>query len=934
MNRSSIALMFVLGIPALGITSTANYRLPGDDTAAQLAASSADERNKAFNWFETLGFPDVKGRKFVRTATGRWYSSGGDPPRNTFIRGFLLKEEGDEFTLVTLSLATETYRKTPAKTPAHKQVGYEAVDLATGATAILKKLRAPKRSEDGDAKPLWGTDLHDRTETFVLAWACRRNGLDKLAAELYDHASKMPQGYGYNPDKPPTQPLKQLVADDLAHTEMWRGILAFEDPAIPRTELLKRFERIVKNYPESEHQERAKDTVALLQKMVKEDAEHAKEDRKPFEQLGKKEQIAELIFQLRDQNGRQYMQPGACDIFDRLGGKEDTPAHRLVKMGYDAVPQLIEAIEDQRFTRSVGYHRNFYFSHYVLRVGDCALAVLERITARSFWQASSTFSYLTKDNKAAEAKKKVQAWYDEFQKKGEKRMLIEAVERGDRDSHHQATLLLERYPDEALPALKAGIKAAKDSWSRDLLVASVAGIKGDSPLPLLLAEVKEGPYSYGRVVAAKSLHQRGRPEGVAAMIAEWQGERPEPKPEPGVKRDEVEEPGAGLSSIAEFLATCGKVEAIAALEKDLRKRPVGLRLAVVSAFGESGNRYNISKTSGGSIQPGEKPARENTKEGVAAIEHLLFGALDDTEERTGMSGSWNGKNYTDPRICDVAGHVLNQLAPDKYAFDLGAPLARRDRAIVELKNVRRKAHGLALLPVPVLKVIAPIPDEKLQPLIEKLLQTPEAERPKASAKIEELGLGALPGIQKRLAGITKKDDPERAVLEKLAQRIACIIDEATLTENSVKPDVVVGKLRNMKGRPFESGSFMELIRSLVKDLPEGVHALRFTVDRTGDGTGVALKVTLLDETRAKQLGRGGSSSRDPKTPKGVPSSWDHYEDVDAGGKGLYGVIGICDHDHWLKDKHTELADAITAACSVSPDKPFTIRIQMIPDLGK
>src|SRR4029077_20857770 len=107
-------------------------------------------------------------------------------------------------------------------------------------------------------------------------------------------------------------------------------------------------------------------------------------------QLGKEEQVAELIFQLRDQNGHPFMQPGSCDIFDRFGGsKKDTAAHKLVKIGYDAVPQLIEHLDDQRFTRSVGFHRNFYFSHHVLRVSDCALEILEEIAAQHFWTASS-----------------------------------------------------------------------------------------------------------------------------------------------------------------------------------------------------------------------------------------------------------------------------------------------------------------------------------------------------------------------------------------------------------------------------------------------------------------------------------------------------------------------------------------------------------------
>src|SRR5438477_383858 len=73
------------------------------------AAPSPEERMEAFKWFGALGFPDVKGRKFIRVATGRWFQAGGNPPRNTYAHGFLLEEAGDTFKVVTLSLATETF---------------------------------------------------------------------------------------------------------------------------------------------------------------------------------------------------------------------------------------------------------------------------------------------------------------------------------------------------------------------------------------------------------------------------------------------------------------------------------------------------------------------------------------------------------------------------------------------------------------------------------------------------------------------------------------------------------------------------------------------------------------------------------------------------------------------------------------------------------
>jgi hypothetical protein len=157
------------------------------------------------------------------------------------------------------------------------------------------------------------------------------------------------------------------------------------------------------------------------------------------------ERVAELIFRLREQNGQQWSQPGSCDIFihDRFGDRkgQKSPAQQLVEIGYDAVPQLIAVIEDDRFTRSVGFHRNFHFSHFVLRVGDCALAILERIAARSFWEPRSTSAAMLKDGQAPAAKAKVQAWWQEFQKKGETRMLIQGTEAGDDASPAQAERL-------------------------------------------------------------------------------------------------------------------------------------------------------------------------------------------------------------------------------------------------------------------------------------------------------------------------------------------------------------------------------------------------------------------------------------------------------------------------------------------------------------
>ena len=146
--------------------------------------------------------------------------------------------------------------------------------------------------------------------------------------------------------------------------------------------------------------------------MVTEDRDHAAQVRTPLEEMPLKQRVAELIFQLRDQNGMQVFQPGSCDIFadPRDGafvmtkkGTPRSPAAQLVAIGEPALEQLIDSVDDNRFTRSVEYHRSFVFSHRVIRVGECCRIIMNRIhpTGR-VWDSE-------KDRE--KAKREMKVWY-------------------------------------------------------------------------------------------------------------------------------------------------------------------------------------------------------------------------------------------------------------------------------------------------------------------------------------------------------------------------------------------------------------------------------------------------------------------------------------------------------------------------------------------
>jgi hypothetical protein len=197
-----------------------------------------------------------------------------------------------------------------------------------------------------------------------------------------------------------------------------------------------------------------------------------------------------------------------------------------------------------------------------------------------------------------------------------------------------------------------------------------------------LKELKDGPLAQPRLTAAEELHKLGRPEGLAAMIGWWKSVA-----NSNASEKLADEDPAGWSHlIADFLVLCGELEAMHALAHELHTRPVDVRLHVIS---------NLWRPPFGTRTPPKEPAKV-----AAEIERLLIASLDDPEERVGMSGSWGGKEFADPRICDMAGFVLNDLYPKKYSFDLAAELGTRNRQLLVMKNVWRSANKLPPLPEP------------------------------------------------------------------------------------------------------------------------------------------------------------------------------------------------------------------------------------------
>jgi len=452
-------------------------------------------------------------------ATGEGFQSGNHSPQNSYIEAFLLSESNSMFTVFTKDLMIRTFQKTNALP--HQKIGFEDLNLAKSVTAYLNSTNMT-----GDQWRVFGQQLKEGGQAFVVAWGCEKNGLHDLAEKLFrktasnqNKASENGRHWkeirNYIEDLFKKGRRKPSFIEELesqfGETMMWRAVLAFEDPKTSRKDLLNKFDDIVEKYPHCKHVPQARENILILRRMLLEDQAHALKPAITLSKMTKDEQVSELIFQLREQNGRQFSQPGACDIFGDPRG-EDSPASQLMKLGYDAVPQLLKAVESKSFSRSVGFHRSFYFSHHVMSVGDCALAVLNRVAGRVFQRAASTALNSSKDGKPLTTKVAAEAWWEEFKQKGEKVMLIAGTERGDWDSPQQAELLAKRYPHEAISAVAQGARRATNSWVRTRLVELA------SSTPFLTDEVTQGPTLGSRLAAAKGLRHQGKAAGLKAMI--------------------------------------------------------------------------------------------------------------------------------------------------------------------------------------------------------------------------------------------------------------------------------------------------------------------------------------------------------------------------------------------------------------------------------
>lgn len=368
---------------------------------------------------------------------------------------------------------------------------------------------------------------------------------------------------------------------------------------------------------------------------------------------GTERRIAYLIDKLVDQS---------CIVWDDKECEPETREHArtqfapraLARLGYEAVPALITALDDDRPTREV----SFLTTPSIKTVGDHALYILVKIACQYF--DDDGLSYSERPDKEA-VKERLQHWFSRAKAMGEQAMLLEGFRDSDSEKDWHFSQFVVRYPDSALRAFTEILPTFRSSHEISNFLGWIGDIPGEAATAVLAAAMK----GVGRSCAVSILCHRREPNAIFPVIAEW-------NPDAKLLGEALED----RQDIGERLACSGKVPALAALARGVARVTPHERAGILKRLGSAfalnkiGVLQQQRRIRGGSLDRFEIiPDRLDREATKAAMIALLMAFLADTTQVP-------DRNY---RLCDDAWQILNQIDPDRFPLGSDASLEEGDQ---------------------------------------------------------------------------------------------------------------------------------------------------------------------------------------------------------------------------------------------------------------
>ena len=316
-----------------------------------------ENANDIFTWFDGLGFQAFGECPFVEVS-----SEIGEEA--TEVYGFLINHDPENKTsqVLTLELVMLTV-------DGQDKSVVERSDLTRHCEKILAqghRIFLPWYERSGLAC----------SQTFFLARACQANGEADLCEKLLELTAER---YKFVHGKDAGGNLKQMLSESLGFHVFCEIMSDFGDVEVPRQLLYERLSQFKNNFPDSRYLDDANELTDQLEEMFAQEKE--------YEKLEVREEVNDLIFRLRDQTGFRSVFSNRNDLEAR---KDLTPAEKLLEIGLPAVPQLIEAFEDNRLSRVLDSNlHSLSGPDRILRVGECVKQILLHISKGQLFENKS-----------------------------------------------------------------------------------------------------------------------------------------------------------------------------------------------------------------------------------------------------------------------------------------------------------------------------------------------------------------------------------------------------------------------------------------------------------------------------------------------------------------------------------------------------------------
>jgi len=518
--------------------------------------------------------------------------------------------------------------------------------------------------------------------------------------------------------------------------------------------------------------------------------------------------IAEWIYELENVDGEVFAHPSEFSVY--WPSREASSVKDLTSAGFDAVPALIQALEDRRFTYALGDAMRGIGPGILVRVRDCAAQILSRISGQEFWpQGCQTID----DATAASIKKEASRWFTLARKVGE----VATLEHQLTGRQPYVETRLSRLGVIAPKRVLRVVRADHLDRGRDLLVALPIVDRLGIPegQNFVRKTMVDGPDRESRLLAASLLSRYDEHAAIAAMIAELDHKVPK------LKAD-----GSDFDvNLYLFLMHCGHENAIRAVAARINIQNMWLSVWLLASLTSHREGFILEDPK----FLGDLNRRTPVDRAAAsrALEDLCAKKLEDTRSTIGGGKFVKEFQFLVPRISDYAALALAQLFPSVYHYFEPTSEAKSEALRIENLNIYRRRQGLSLVHAVLYEPLMR-PSKNLKPALAAVTNRDAARRRAALQTLQTMGLPTLPLLLKKAEALAK-NDPARADILTTARLIAMTVSgvkvwrATTAEQRQVQP---------RRGIPLTLPSLHAMIRR-VRATPGAVLVLSRSADLSG-----------------------------------------------------------------------------------------------------